>query len=78
MEIKTATINDKKIAYTSETKFLIEVGKNKSAYKSRYSEIGNLSQAIMNYKMINVGNGYKKRLAMQLSGKKLILARQFS
>lgn len=75
--ILTATIDGKNVAYTNKTQFLVQVGKNKSAYKTRYSIVGNIGQAIMYYNGINVGNGYKKRLLVP-SFNKPLLARQFS
>lgn len=73
----TKELNGKKIVYTTATEFLIQVGKNKSAYKTRYSIKGNLAQAVMYFNGINIGNGYKKRLICQSMNKPL-LARQFS
>ena len=60
--LHTATINGKKVAYSSETDFLVQVGKGKGKYKTKYSFKGNIAQAVFYYSGINVGNGYKKRL----------------
>ena len=63
MEIKTATLDGKRIAYHSETVFLVQVGRySKGAYKTRYSIVGNIGQAVMMYNGINIGRGYKKRI----------------
>lgn len=75
--LKTATIDGKHIGYSSATEFLVQVGKGKSAYKTRYRFVGNIGQAIMYYKGVNVGNGYKKRLIVP-SFNKPVLARQLS
>lgn len=71
------TLDGKKIAYSSETDFLVQIGKNKGSYKTKYSIKGSLGQALFWYHSINIGNGYKKRLVMP-SSKKPVLARQFS
>lgn len=73
----TGELNGKKIAYHTETEFLVQVGKGKGAYETRYQFIGNLDEAVFYYKRINIANGYKKRLLMP-SSKKPVLARQFS
>ena len=76
--LKTATLDGKKIGYNSETIFLVQVGKGlKGSYKTKYSFVGNLSQAVMYFNGINIGNGYKKRLFAP-SFNKPLLARQFS
>ena len=78
MEHKTATINDKRIAYTDETEFLVQVGRyEKGGYRTRYRFTGNLEQAVFHYRCINIGNGYKKRLLMP-SANKPVLARAAS
>lgn len=76
--IKTATLDGKHIGYSSETEFLVQVGKGKSNYKTRYSVKGKLDLALLYYRSINVGNGYKKRLMMPSCSKNPVLARQFS
>jgi len=70
-------LNGKKIAYHSTTQFLVQIGRGKSGYKTRYSIEGNLAQAIMYFDCINIGNGYKKRLIAPSLNKPLLL-RQFS
>jgi hypothetical protein len=62
IEIKYVTLDGKRIAYTNRTEFLVQVGKNRSAYRTRYRFMGNIHQAVLYYKAINVGLGYKKRL----------------
>ena len=70
-------LNGKKIAYHSRAEFLVQVGRGKSSYTTRYTIIGSLSQAVMYYNGVNIGNGYKKRLVCWGLNKPL-LARQFS
>lgn len=73
-----STLDGKRIAYTPETTFLVQVGRgSKGSYKTRYSFKGNLAQAVFYYNCINVGYGYKKRLMMPSSNKP-VLARQAS
>jgi len=77
IEIKTVTLDGKQLAYTSQTDFFVQVGKNRGAYRTRYRVIGNIHQAVAYYKAINVGLGYKKRLVMP-SAKKPVLARMIT
>ena len=77
MQIIVNELDGKRIAYTDQTEFLVQVGKDKSGYKTRYRFLGNLGQAVRYYNSINIGNGYKKRLLMPEANKPL-LARQFS
>ena len=54
--------NNKRIAYTNRNVFLVQVGKGRGSYTTRYRFEGKPFQAIKYYTQINVGNGYKKRL----------------
>jgi hypothetical protein len=72
---KHAELDGKRIAYHSTTDFLVQLGKGKSAYKTKYSFIGNLAQAVIYYRGLNIGNGYKKRLLMPSCSKNPVLAR---
>lgn len=67
MELKTDYLDNKAIAYCSETVFLVQIGKGKSSYKTKWSFRGNLSQAVKWYNGLNIGYGYKKRLYMPSS-----------
>jgi hypothetical protein len=62
--MKTATLDGKRIAYTYDTEFLVQVGKGRSKYETRYSFMGQLYLAVTYYNAINIGRGYKKRLIM--------------
>lgn len=62
IEIKYVTLDGKRIAYTNQTEFLVQVGKNRSAYRTRYRFVGDIHKAAAHYRAINVGLGYKKRL----------------
>lgn len=77
MRFLTATLDNKRIAYTDETEFLVQVGKGRGSYSTRYRFTGDLAQAVFYYRGINVGNGYKKRLIAP-SFNKPTLAKQFS
>lgn len=74
---KTATLDDKRICYTDATEFLVQVGRHKGAYQTRYRIVGDLRQAEFYYCAINIGNGYKKRLFVP-SFNKPTLARYIS
>lgn len=74
-------INGKKIAFSSETVFIVQTSKTKnrkSGYENRVSFKGNLVKAVMYYNMINIGMGYRKRLLMPSCSKNPVLARQSS
>jgi hypothetical protein len=78
MTLHTAELDGKRIAYSSNTEFLVQVGKgSKGKYATRYRIVGSLQQAVMYYRCINIGNGYKKRLVSWDMNKPL-LARQVS
>lgn len=78
MKIIKHELDGKAIAVTDETVYLIQVGfKSKGAYKTRFTVVGNLPQALLLYKGINVGNGYKKRL-ISYNLNNPLLARQFT
>jgi hypothetical protein len=70
-------LDGRRIAYSSETVFLVQVGRYSNAYKTRYNFKGDLVQAVRYFNAINIGNGYKKRLVCW-SMNKPILARQIS
>ena len=71
-------LNGVRIAYTSQTVFLVQVGRySKGHYKTKYTIVGSLGQAVTYYNGINLGNGYKKRLICPEFNKQL-LARQYS
>jgi hypothetical protein len=77
VKLFNSELDGKKIAYSDETEFLVQLGKGKGSYKTKWHFKGSLSQAVSYYNAINIGNGYKKRLLMP-SSKKPILAVQRS
>lgn len=77
MEIKTVTIDGRKLAYTSETIFLVQLGKNRGAYRTKYTFKGDPFEAAKYYRALNVGRGYKKRLVMP-HAKNPVLAKQIT
>ena len=78
MQHKTATLDGKRITYTDQTVFAVQVGRYaKGSYFNRYSFTGNLAQAVGYFNAINIGNGYKKRLIM-VGANKPVLARAAS
>jgi len=79
VQLKENTFNGKRIAYSSQTVFLVQVGKGrKGSYKTSYSFTGDLPRAVMYYNGINIGNGYKKRLLMPSSSRNPVLSKQTS
>jgi len=77
VEIKHSEVDGRRIAYTNESLFEVQIGKGKSAYKTKYSFKGDLTLAVRYYVCVNVGRVYKKRLVCQTLNKP-VLARQFS
>ena len=77
LTMKMNELNGVKIVYHDDTEFLVQVGKDSGAYKTKYRFVGNLVSAVLYLNGINIGNGYKKRLMMP-SAKKPVLARVFS
>lgn len=77
LAMKMNELNGVKIVYHDDTEFLVQVGKDSGAYKTKYRFVGNLVSAVLYFNGINIGNGYKKRLMMP-SAKKPVLARVFS
>lgn len=75
--MRTATLDGKRIAYNDDTEFLVQVGRGKGAYATRYSFKGELARAVFYYRGINIGRGYKKRLVMPAAIRP-VLARAFS
>jgi hypothetical protein len=75
--MKTATLDGKRIAYTDDTEFLVQVGRGRGAYATRYSFKGELARAVMYYNAVNIGRGYKKRLFMP-NALRPVLARELS
>jgi hypothetical protein len=73
MELKTDYLDNKAVAYSNETEFLVQLGKGKGSYKTRWHFKGSLPLAVWYYNALNVGYGYKKRLLMP-SSKKPVLA----
>jgi len=73
MKLFTSELDGKLIGYSEETEFLVQLGKGKGSYKTKWSFKGRLSQAVLHYNGLNIGNGYKKRLLMP-SSKNPVLA----
>jgi hypothetical protein len=69
-------LDGKRIAYHDSTEFLVQVGKGKGSYRTKYTIKGNLTQAVFYYVGINLGPGWKKRLLMPSCSRNPILARQ--
>ncbi len=69
----TIELNGKKIAFSEDTEFLVQVSRYKGAYKTRYKFTGNLVRAVIHYEGINIGNGYNKRLYCPAMNKPVLL-----
>ena len=75
--VRTATLDGKRIIYGGKTVFEVQVGRGHGQYETRYSFEGELARALFYYKAVNIGNGYKKRLIM-VGAQRPVLARQIS
>ncbi len=76
---KVSELNGKKIAYSSETEFVVQIGRgSKGSYKTRYVFKGELGKAVFYYDSINIGRGYKKRLLMPSDSRNPALSKQTS
>lgn len=74
IKLITFTLNGKKIAFSSETDFYVQLGKGKKgSYSTKYSFKGDLARAVFYYESINIGNGYKKRLYSPAMNKPVLL-----
>ena len=70
---RTVELDGKRIAYSSETEFLVQVGRGpRGAYTTRYRFVGDLPRAVLHYRGINIGRGYKKRLLAPSMNKPLL------
>lgn len=66
-------LDGKKVAYHSETEFLVQIGRyRKGSYSTMYVIVGDLAMAVRYYNGINIGNGYKKRLIAPSFNKPLL------
>ena len=79
IKLFSSKIDGRYIAYSSETEFLVQLGKGKKgSYKTRFSIVGNLERAVFHFNCINIGKGYKKRLLMSSCSTKPVLIKQTS
>lgn len=69
-------LDGKRIAYSSATVFLVQIGRGKGSYRTKYSIVGNLTKAFMYYQGINLGPNWKVRLLMPASSHNPLLARR--
>ena len=60
--LRSAQLDGKQIAFSSETQFKVQVASPKGSYQTRYSFTGNLGQAVLYFNAINLGYGWRKRL----------------
>lgn len=75
IKLRTGMLDGKRIAYSTETVFLVQVSRGKGSYETRYKLVGNLAQAVIYYNGINIRAPFNKRLLMADS-KNPVLARQ--
>lgn len=77
MKIFNSELDGKKISYSDETMFLVQIGKgSKGSYQTKWHFKGSLSQAVSYYNGINIGLGYKKRLLMPSSPKPVLAVKR--
>lgn len=77
VKLMTAEVNGKKIAFSSETEFEVQVSRSKnrkSAFKTVASFKGaEFQRMAIHFQGINIGNGHRKRILM--AGKVLVKQR---
>lgn len=76
MTLHTAELDGRKIAYSSETVFRVQVGRGRGAYRDRYRVVGDLAQAVLLYNSINCRAPYKARLYSDFMRPRPTLARK--
>jgi hypothetical protein len=76
-ELRTIELNGRMVGFTNQSVFEVQVGRWKSAYKTRYTFTGDLWRATRYFNCINIGRGYKKRIICR-SFNKPVIARAFS
>ena len=76
-EYKSVTFNGELLEFNNRTVFMVQLGKDSSSYKTKWTFTGDFANALFYYKSLNIGRGYKKRLFAPSLHKK-ILARSFS
>lgn len=75
MKILTSVLDGKRIAYSSETEFLIQLGKDpKGSYRTIATFKGNLAGAVTYYNGLAIHSGWKKRLLMPSCTARPVLA----
>ena len=60
--ITNERLNGKRIAYSSMTEFLVQIGKGRSKYRTEHRVVGSLSRAVSLYMEIRLKPGTKKRI----------------
>lgn len=76
--LKESVIDGRRLAYTNQTEFLVQIGRGKGSYKTKERHIGNLVGAVIAYRGLNVHSGYKKRLLMPSAAPHPVIAREIS
>lgn len=74
--LHTAMLDDRSLAYTSETVFRVQVGRGRGAYRDKYRIVGDLAQAVLFYNGINCRAPYKARLYSDFMRPRPTLARK--
>lgn len=57
-------IDGRRIGYNNKTKFVIQVGKGRGAYKTKHNITGKFRKAMAKYNELDLDEGHKKRLLM--------------
>lgn len=66
-------LNGKKLIFHKDSTILVQLGKGKSSYRTRYSfKASEFSKAVFYFNCLNVGKGYKKRLIVPSFNKPLL------
>ena len=77
VKLKTSEVNGKKIAYSTETEFLLQVSRGKGSYRTVARYKGDLAEAVRHFNVLDWG-GYNRRLLMPSCERKPVLVRVMS
>ena len=75
--LKSNELDGRRIAYSSDTEFLVQIGRGRGSYRTKFVIHGDLPRAVLLFNAVNIGYGHKKRL-VSWGMNRPILARQFS
>lgn len=73
VEIFTAELNGKRIAFSGETVFLVQLASGKGRYQTKHTIKGSLALAVRYYNELRISGRYKKRLLAPAMNKPILM-----